>query len=282
MDGPLQPSRPDRPVPALSFGGVADAYDRARPSYPAEAAAWLAGLDHAHVLELGAGTGKLTEQLVAQGHKVVATDPIDAMLRKLVARLPGTPAAIAAAERIPLRARSVDTVIGAQTFHWWDLERALPEIARVLRPGGHLALVWNLRDERIPWVRRLGELIGNQEQKNNDPTHALLASNLFGFVETATFRFWQPLHRPRLRDLVLSRSNIAVLGDVERERVLRKVDELYDAYGRGADGMLLPYVTRCYKAVVRPPAVSEPGRPDGPTDISDDGGDADALLIDFQ
>jgi SAM-dependent methyltransferase len=282
MDGPLSPARPDRPVPALSFGGVADAYDRARPSYPAEAAAWLAGLDHAHVLELGAGTGKLTEQLVAQGHKVVATDPLDAMLRKLVARLPGTPTAIAAAERIPLRARSVDAVIGAQTFHWWDLERTLPEIARVLRPGGHLALVWNLRDERIPWVRRLGELIGNQEKQSNDPTHALLASNLFGFVEAATFRFWQPLGRPRLRDLVLSRSNIALLGDVERERVLRKVDELYDAYGRGADGMLLPYVTRCYKAVVRPPAVSEPGHPDGPTEISDDGGDADALLIDFQ
>ena len=71
------------------------------------------------------------------------------------------------------------------------------------------------------------------------------------------------------------------MGDVERERVLRKVDELYDAYGRGADGMLLPYVTRCYKAIVRPPAVDEPGRPDGPADIRDDGGDADALLIDF-
>jgi SAM-dependent methyltransferase len=282
MDGPPSPARRDRPVPALSFGGVAEAYDRARPSYPAEAAAWLAGLDHAHVLELGAGTGKLTEQLVAQGHKVVATDPVDAMLRLLVARLPGTPAAIAAAERIPLRARSVDAVIGAQTFHWWDLERALPEIARVLRPGGHLALVWNLRDERIPWVRRLGELIGSQEKHSTDPTHALLASNLFGFVESTTFRFWQPLDRPRLRDLVASRSNIAVLGEIERERVLRKVDELYDAYGRGADGMLLPYVTRCYKAIVRPPAVSEPGRPDGPTDIrDDDGGDADALLIDF-
>jgi SAM-dependent methyltransferase len=280
MDGPLPPARPDRPVPALSFGGVAEAYDRARPSYPAEAAAWLAGLDHAHVLELGAGTGKLTEQLVAQGHQVVATDPLAAMLRLLVARLPDTPVAVAAAERIPLRARSVDTVVGAQTFHWWDLERALPEIARVLRPGGHLALAWNLRDERIPWVRRLGQLIGTQD-RDNDPTHPLLASNLFGFVESATFRFWQPLDRPRLRDLVLSRSNIAVLGDVERERVLRKVDELYAAYGRGADGMLLPYVTRCYKAVVRPPAVNEPARPGGPPDISDDGGDADALLIDF-
>src|SRR6188472_302627 len=142
MDAPNPPARPDRPVPALSFGGVADAYDRARPSYPAEAAAWLAGRDHAHVLELGAGTGKLTAQLVAQGHKVVATDPLDAMLVRLVARLPGTPVAVAAAERIPLRARSVDTVIGAQTFHWWVRELALPEIARVLRPGGHLALVW--------------------------------------------------------------------------------------------------------------------------------------------
>ena len=278
MDGPSSPSQPGRPVPALSFGGVAEAYERARPSYPSEAAAWLAGLDHAHVLELGAGTGKLTEQLVAQHHKVVATDPLEPMLRLLRARLPQVPVALAAAERIPLRARSVDTVVGAQTFHWWDLERALPEIARVLRPGGHLSLVWNLRDERIPWVRRLGRLIGSQEQQN-DPTHALLSSHLFGFVETATFRFWQPLNRARLRDLVQSRSNVAVMGAVERERLLGKVDELYDAYGRGPDGMLLPYVTHCYKAVVRPPALDDDPAPD---DVRDDGGDADALLIDFQ
>jgi len=278
MDGPSSPSQPGRPVPALSFGGVAEAYERARPSYPSEAAAWLAGLDHAHVLELGAGTGKLTEQLVAQRHKVVATDPLEPMLRLLRARLPQVPVALAAAERIPLRARSVDTVVGAQTFHWWDLERALPEIARVLRPGGHLSLVWNLRDERIPWVRRLGRLIGSQEQQN-DPTHALLSSHLFGFVETATFRFWQPLNRARLRDLVQSRSNVAVMGAMERERLLGKVDELYDAYGRGPDGMLLPYVTHCYKAVVRPPALDEDPAPD---DVRDDGGDTDALLIDFQ
>ena len=156
----------------------------------------------------------------------------------------------------------------------------------MLRPGGHLGLTWNLRDERIPWVRRLGEIIGTQEQQT-DPTHALLASNLFGFVESTTFRFWQPLDRGRLRDLVLSRSNIATLGQAERERVLRKVDEMYDDYGRGADGMLLPYVTHCYKAVVRAPAVDsdEPGPTrggDGGRDGRDDGGDADALLIDFQ
>lgn len=272
------PARPGPVHPALSFGAVADAYDRGRPGYPREAAAWLAGPRPATLLEVGAGTGKLTGQLVALGHRVVATDPLDEMLRHLAGRLPGTLVVRAAAERIPLRARSVDAVVGAQSFHWFDLSRALPEIARVLRPGGHLALVWNQRDERIPWVKRLGDLIGTQEQEN-DPTHALLSSHLFGFVDTTTFRFWQPLDRERLRDLVLSRSNIATMPSIQREGVLRKADDLYAEYGRGADGMLLPYLTHCYKAVVRPPALdSDEPHPRA----SDDGGDADALLIDFQ
>jgi SAM-dependent methyltransferase len=279
-------SENERPAPGLSFGEVADAYDRARPSYPAEAADWLVRGEWAQtraaadVLEVGAGTGRLTERLVERGHRVLATDPLDAMLRRLIDRLPGTPAALAAAEHLPARSRSVDVVVGAQTFHWFDHERALPEIARVLRPGGHVALVWNLRDERIPWVRRLGALIGTQEQQN-DPTYALLSSNLFGFVETATFRFWQPLDRHRLRDLVLSRSNIAVLDEAGRGRVLSAVDALYEEYGRGPDGMLLPYVTHCYKAVVRPHEVPED--PDPSRRAGDDGGDdTDALLIDFQ
>src|SRR3954453_4942301 len=199
--------------PARSFAGVADAYDRARPTYPREAAAWLVGAEHAPLLQLGAGSAKLTKQLQALGHRVLATDPLPAMLAHLVTRLPHTHAVVAAAEHIPLRARSVDVVVGAQAFHWFDLDRALPEIARVLRPGGHLALVWNLRDERIPWVRRLGALIGTQEQQNA-PTHALLSSHLFGFVETTTFRFWKPLDRERLRDLVRSRSNIATMPEV--------------------------------------------------------------------
>jgi SAM-dependent methyltransferase len=272
------PARLGPVSPALSFGAVADAYDRARPGYPREAAAWLAGTRPATLLELGAGTGKLSDQLVALGHQVIATDPLEEMLRHLATRLPQTLVARATAERIPLRARSVDAVVAAQSFHWFDLARALPEIARVLVPGGHLALVWNQRDERIPWVKRLGTLIGTPEQQH-DPTHALLGSHLFGFVDTTTFRFWQPLDRARLRDLVLSRSNIATMPAIQREGVLRKVDELYAEYGRGADGMLLPYLTHCYKAVVRPPALDsdEPAPYPG-----DDGGDADALLIDFQ
>jgi SAM-dependent methyltransferase len=269
-------NRSERPVPGLSFGGVADAYDRGRPSYPREAASWLVGTEYAHVLELGAGTGKLTEQLLALRHRVLATDPLEEMLGQLHARLPEVRAVIGTAERIPMRARSVDVVIAAQAFHWFDPDRALPEIARVLRPGGHLGLVWNLRDERVPWVRRLGALIGPQDQRN-DPTNALLSSHLFGYVDTATFRFWQPLDRRRLHDLVRSRSNVATMSEPERDRLLRKVDDLYEEYGRGADGMLLPYVTHCYKAVVRPPAVAD----DASAGRDDDGGDADSLLIDF-
>jgi ubiquinone/menaquinone biosynthesis C-methylase UbiE len=269
-----------QPVPALSFGAVADAYDRARPSYPREAVAWLVGGELSHVLELGAGTGKLTEQLAALGHRVLATDPLEPMLRHLVRRLPATRAVLATAEQIPVRGRSVDAVIGAQAFHWFDLDRALPEIARVLRPGGRLGLVWNLRDERIPWVRRLGALIGTPTQPH-DPTHALLSSHLFGFVETTTYRFWQPMDRGRLHDLVRSRSAIALLPDPEREQVIGRVDELYEEYGRGPDGMLMPYVTHCYRAVVRPPAPVEELRRAPRDPGPDDGDDTGALLIDF-
>ncbi len=268
--------------PALSFGRVADAYDRARPSYPSAAAAWLVGSTAARVLELGAGTGKLTEQLVALGHRVLATDPLEPMLRHLVRSVPEATTAIATAERLPVASRSVNAVVAGQAFHWFDVDRALPEIARVLRPGGTLGLVWNVRDERVPWVKRLGGLIGSQDQLH-DPTETLVASCLFGFVESTTFRFWQPLDRERLRDLAASRSNLAVMGEVERERLLRKVDELYDSYGRGPDGMLLPYITHCYRTVVLP-------RPEHPGEGADPAGDArsgpadptDALLIDFR
>jgi SAM-dependent methyltransferase len=278
-----QPSPPPAGVRAAahSFGAVADAFGRARPGYPPEAARWLAGEPALRVVELGAGTGRLTEELARIGHDVLATDPLDEMLDHLHRRLPDVPLARAAAERIPLADRSADVVVSAQAFHWFDLDRALPEIARVLRPGGVLALVWNQRDERIPWVRRLGQVLGGGEQES-DPTHTLIGSGLFGFVDTATFRFWQPLDRDRLHDLALSRSYVATLPQREREDVLARADALYDDYGRGADGMLLPYVTTCYRAVVRHPRDAEPAPAPGvavdpPTDD-----DTEALLIDFQ
>ncbi|HLN76315.1 MAG TPA: class I SAM-dependent methyltransferase [Nocardioidaceae bacterium] len=276
--------------PARSFDLVADAYDRARPSYPEEAVSWLLGSGgRPEVVELGAGTGKLTQQLLARRCTVIATDPSEAMLARLVARAPGARVVAGRAEQVPLRSRSADLVVAAQAFHWFDTETTLREVARVLRPGGRLAMVWNSRDERIPWVKRLGRIIGTAAQED-DPSAAIDETGMFETVERATFRFWQPLHRESLRDLVASRSTVAVMSDLERERVLRKVDELYDEYGRGADGMLLPYVTTACRTTVLPwalPPESPPEPPDrGSLPHGDVGGpgsmDDDALLIDFR
>jgi SAM-dependent methyltransferase len=247
MDDTAGTSKQD---PALSFGSVADAYDRGRPSYPLEAASWLTGSAASTVVELGAGTGKFTDRLLELGHDVLATDPSEAMLAHLRLRHPDLRVTTAPAEAVPVATRSVDTVVAAQAFHWFDADAALREAARMLKPEGRIGLLWNQRDERIPWVKKLGTIIGNQDQ-DVDPTDVLVASRLFGYVEDATFRHWQPLRKNDLRDLVLSRSNVAVLDPRAQDRVLRKVDDLYEEYDRGPNGLLLPYVTRCYRAVVR-------------------------------
>ena len=275
---------------ARSFGPVADAYHRGLPSFPVEAAQWLVGPNPATVLELGAGTGKLTEVLVGLGHDVHATDPDEQMLAVLRDRLPDVRTSPASAEEIPAADASYDVVVSAQAFHWFDLDRALPEIARVLKPGGRLAVVWNHRDERIPWVRRLGTIIGTHEQlRSQEP---LVTSPLFGFVEDASFSFWQLVDRASIQDLVLSRSNVAVLDEEGRAAKLAEVLSFYDEYGRGMDGMQLPYTTRCFRAAVvdrprrdRPePATDSDGDTDGEPSQHpvSDGTDTDMLLIDFR
>src|SRR3954452_4167628 len=172
--------------PALSFASVADAYDRARPSYPLEAVEWMTGPIPATVVELGAGTGKLTDRLLELRHDVLATDPLDAMLQHLRLRHPELRVATASAEAVPVATRTVDTVVAAQAFHWFDADRALAEAARMLKPEGRIALCWNVRDERIPWVRRLGAIIGTNSGRDGnssdmDPTDVLVASRHFGY-----------------------------------------------------------------------------------------------------
>jgi ubiquinone/menaquinone biosynthesis C-methylase UbiE len=276
--------QPDQPDPARSFGGVAAAYDRARPTYPREAAAWLVGERPVTVLELGAGTGKLTEVLVGLGHDVHATDPDERMLAVLRDRLPDVRTSVAAAEDIPAPDASYDVVVCAQSFHWFDHERALPEIARVLKPGGRLALVWNERDDRIPWVRKLGAIIGSRPEVRRG-SELVVTSPLFGFVDEEVFRFWQVVDRASIQDLVLSRSNVAVLDEQGRAAKLAEVLAFYDDYGRGMDGMQLPYRASCFRATVvdRPkPAAPEPADGAEPEPPVTDGADADVLLIDFR
>lgn len=271
---------------AHSFGGVADAYERGRPTYPADAVRWLLGEQPVTVLELGAGTGKLTRVMAELGHDVHATDPDAAMLQILERAVPGVPTVRASAEEIPLADASVDAVVAAQAFHWFDLDRALPEIARVLRPGGRLCLVWNARNEKIPWVRRLGTIIGTQDQRT-EPAEALIFSELFGFVEEREFTHWQTIDRRTVQDLVLSRSNVAVLDERARAAKMAEVLAFYDEFGRGMDGMQLPYVTRCFRADVldRAVVIADDGGSETSTDPGErptEGPDDDMLLIDFK
>jgi len=277
---------------ARSFDNVADAYDRGRPSYPDEAVEWLVGREQKSVLEVGAGTGKLTERLLALGHDVHATEPSRAMLDLLKERLPDVRSSYAAAESLPALDASVDVVICAQAFHWFDQETALAEFARVLRPGGRVALLWNTRDVKIPWVRKLGAIIGDQDAAIEAP-ESLVRSTQFGFVEEFSHRHWQTVNRDSLCDMALSRSTIATLEATARERKLREVRALYDDYGRGVDGMQMAWIARCFRASVIehhwsvPPregaevhADDEESAPRPPA--RDDREDTAPLLIDFR
>jgi len=237
---------PNARGPYTAFAEVAGAYERGRPGYPEEAVRCLAGDELCDVVDLGAGTGKLTRALVALGHRVTAVEPLPEMFELLPATAPGSATILGTAEVIPVPDAFADVVTSAQAFHWFDHPVALPEIARVLRPGGRLALVWNTRDDRESWVARLSAIIGN-EAVGDYPFEPIAASGLFRRVETAEFRFEQDLDRELLLDLVLSRSYCAKLPPAEREPILEAVGELYDEIS-DSHGVHLPYVTECYRA----------------------------------
>jgi ubiquinone/menaquinone biosynthesis C-methylase UbiE len=140
-----------------AFARVADVYERARPSYPAEAVAWIverAGLGPgAVVCDVAAGTGKLTRLLLPSGARVIAVEPVPEMREQLEAAVAGVEVLDGTAESLPLDDTSVDCITVAQAFHWFDYGRALPELERVIRPGGRLAVIWNVRDDDDRWWR---------------------------------------------------------------------------------------------------------------------------------
>ena len=232
--------------PYTAFADVAGAYERGRPGYPDDAVRWLVGDEPRDVVDLGAGTGKLTRALVALGHRVTAVEPLDEMRAELHAAVPDARALAGRAEAMPLPHASADVVASAQAFHWFDHDAALPEIARVLRPGGSLALVWNSRDDRDPWMAQLSAIIGNETIEEWDVVPILQEGGLFGAVETARFSFVQVRDRESLLDLVLSRSYCAKLPLSEREPVLDAVGRLYDDTA-GGEGVQLAYVTECFR-----------------------------------
>ena len=236
---------------AASFGSVADEYERARPGYPDDAVRWLLGDEPLTVVDVGAGTGKLTRQLVAAGHDVVAVEPLDEMRAQLEAVVPAARALAGSAEAIPLPPESADAVVAAQAFHWFDHDRALRELARVLRPRGVLALIWNMRDDSVEWMARLSELLGGEGfQSGYSPAEIVARSGLFDPLEETTFQYSQRVDRETLRALVTSRSYVATLPTAEREELLETVDRLYDEVA-DADGAVVKYVTHAFRGIRR-------------------------------
>ena len=227
---------------AGSFGAAADVYERSRPTYPVEAVRSALPLDAVRVLDLGAGTGKLTRVLLDLGLDVVAVEP-DAQMRAL---LPARAEVLAGtAEQLPLEDASVDAVLVGQAFHWFDVEPALREIKRVLRPGGVLGLLWNLRDESVDWVRTVGELWGADigMDVGRQPPFAPVAG--LTAPQREVFEHRESMDTDQLIDLAASRSHVIVLPPDERDEVLAQVRRAAPE----SEPLELPYRTIVWVAV---------------------------------
>lgn len=219
-------------IAAEGFASSAEAYERGRPGYPAEGIAWLRerlGLGpESEVVDLAAGTGKLSGALAAIGCQVTAVEPV-AEMRELIE--PPVRALEGTAEAIPLGDRFADLVTVGQAFHWFAGERALGEIHRVLRPGGHLALLWNVRLLEDPIQAAIEELLAPYtdripRHRDGDWRRVLEGSPLFGPVEERSFRNAQVLDAEALADRVASTSVVGALGSAERDAVLSRARSL--------------------------------------------------------
>jgi SAM-dependent methyltransferase len=236
------------------FGREARVYAAHRPGYPPGAVEWLAGREGRRVLDLGAGSGQLTDALAAAGHAVVAAEPSRAMLAELASRGLDVPLLQSAAEALPFAPASFDVVTVATAFHWFDAAVALPQVAAVLKPGGLLALVWNIRSEADGWAAELGELLraaqppGLVGHWTTDSVRAVEESTVFGPLEAAEFSFTQTLDRAGLVGLATSRSYVIALSSTRRRRLLEDVGQLLDS-AAGADArVVLPYTARCWRS----------------------------------
>lgn len=234
-----------------SFELVAGVYERARPEYPPEAVAWMVEqlelLNGRTVLDLGAGTGKLTRALVQTGAHVIAVEPGEAMLGELRRVLPDVEALVGAAEAIPLADDSVDAITVGQAFHWFRHDEAVPELHRVLRPGGAVALIWNSRDQERPLQREISELIRPLIPAGRPPVghsaRVLEESALFGPVEERKFPFAQQLDAEGVADRIASVSFVAAASPEVRAELDRKLREAVAAQGGVVD---FAYVTEVY------------------------------------
>ncbi len=249
-------------VASSGFGAEADAYERARPSYPPDAVDWLVDAlripDGGRVCDLAAGTGKFTRLLAPRlptDASLVAIEPVEGMRRVLAASMPAVPVSAATAEAVPFADSSLHGIVVAQAFHWFDAAAALAEFHRVLRPGGRLALVWNARDRSVAWVDQVWSIMDRVEKRApwraHDEWHeaAFVETPWFGPLHEATFRHEQLLSPADVVERVRSVSHVAVLPPDRQDAVLDEVRTLLrddPAHLWDRDELALPYRVDAY------------------------------------
>ncbi|HZU92556.1 MAG TPA: class I SAM-dependent methyltransferase [Microbacterium sp.] len=239
---------------ATSFGAEAENYEAGRPDYHFDAVAWMLepmAEGSRRIADVGAGTGKLTRVLAqAPDAEVVAIDPDPAMLAILRGAIPGVPTFLGSAEALPLPDAAVDAVVLGQAWHWVDPVVASAEIGRVLRPGGVLGLIWNIRDEREDWVRRLTEIMHGSNAEIMLAGGGPVVATPFGPLEEKSWEWARPITRQRLHAMAASRSYIITASDGEKARIRAAMDGLFDELGLHGDATIdLPYVTRAFRSV---------------------------------
>ncbi len=240
---------------SMSFGAAAGTYETGRPDYPIQAVDWMlqpvvGGERRIRVADVGAGTGKLSRAAVELGAEVVAVDPDPKMLAVLHENVHGVPTFVGSAERLPLPDASVDAVLVGQAWHWVDPRAGASEAARVLRAGGVLGLIWNIRDDSVPWVARLTEIMHGSHAEEmlaeGDPS----VTAPFEAVERAEWRWSRPMNRETLFAMARSRSYIITAAPGDRAAIESGLEALFDEIGAVGDSVVdLPYVTRAYRTV---------------------------------
>jgi SAM-dependent methyltransferase len=240
------------------FSIEAQAYARGRPEYPAEILRWLTdelGVAPGQcVVDLGAGTGKFTTLLERTGAQVIAVEPVEAMRAQLLDRLPQVQALDGTAQAIPLPAASADAVVCAQAFHWFASDEALAEIHRVLKPGGWLGLVWNVRDDSVPWIAAISDIIDPYEDDaprfRTGEWRKAFTGRWFSELQLTTLAHQ---HVGPADEVIVARflsvSFIAALPPAEKHKVADRLRELVasDPALRGCATIAFPYRTEAYR-----------------------------------
>jgi SAM-dependent methyltransferase len=236
-----------RAIRATSFGAIADHYDRFRPSPPIEAAEWFVPHEAGRIVDMGAGTGGFSRVLAQLVDGVVAVELDLRMAAVAAARSPGVAVVNGRAESLPLCAASFDAVVVSSAWHWMDPSRAVPEVGRVLRPGGVFGVIWNGPDRSVDWVGDLFQ--GGSDRHRRHREFTIPPGHGFDEPEQRIIRYSLRRSKAQLIGLVATYSRFASLSESERRDAVRRITELVERYPlwRGQTGIELPMAAQCWR-----------------------------------